>query len=176
MRQNERMKKPSPTISKSPAQKVEGPFQDVATLPARVFAMREMILRACASGDIEQLRPAIERNEVLPLFGRMGDRPRNFATAIEFLRRASFDGRGRETLSLLVGVLGAPFAKISRGPDALYVWPALAVIDTAAPDETARLERWRYVSFADFIAAAANAPAHRVEIGEDGVWHAFGVS
>ncbi len=172
------MKKPAPVPQKPLPPKVEGPFADMGLLPARVAAMRELILQACESGEIERLRPAIERNETLPLFGKSGDRPRSFAVAIEFLRNKSFDGKGRETLALLDAAANAPFATLTRGRSILYVWPALAVIDNPSPDEEARLLRLRCTAFADLVtASAANAPpVHRLEIGEDGTWHAFGTS
>ena len=170
------MKKPA-WSRQSQKEKIEGPFADTDLLPARVAAMRDLILKACESGEIEMLRPAIERNETLPLFGKAGDRPKSFAVAIEFLRNRSFDGKGREILLLLEAILIAPFAKVTRGKHIQYVWPALAVIETPSDDET-RLSRLRSTAFADLFAASPSktAAVHRVEIGEDGTWHAFGPS
>ncbi len=139
--------------------------------------MRALILKACESGEIEMLRPAIERNETLPLFGKAGDRPKSFAVAVEFLRGRSFDGKGRESLLLLEAILNAPFAKVTRGQHIQYVWPALAVVEAPPADET-RLLRLRSTAYADLLAAGFSntASVHRVEIGEDGTWHAFGTS
>ena len=169
------MKKPAPKPVK---EIVEGPFADAGLLPARVAAMREKILEACASGDIDKLRPAIERNEVMPLFGRAGDRPKNFATALDFLRARSFDGKGRETLLLLEAVFSAPFAKVTRGPHVGYQGPAFALLPPETIDVEQRAAMLRCVSFADLArSSAGGAPVyHRGEIGEDGTWHAFGVS
>jgi hypothetical protein len=170
------MKKPA-SSRQPPKEKIEGPFSDADLLPARVAAMRDLILKACESGEIEMLRPAIERNETLPLFGKAGDRPKSFAVTIEFLRNRSFDGKGRETLLLLEAILNAPFAKVTRGQHIQYVWPAFAVIETPSDDET-RLLRLRSTAFADLSAAGPfnTGLIHRVEIGEDGTWHAFGTS
>lgn len=171
------MKKPTPAPRKPP-EKIEGPFSDTGLLPARVGAMRDRILEACASGDIDNLRPAIERNEVMPLFGAAGDRPKNFAVAVEFLRRRSFDGKGRETLALLEGALSAPFARVTRGAHVSFVWPAFAVIAPHEIDIELRVAMLRCIAFADLAKAGANSPPplHRIEIGEDGTWHAFGIS
>lgn len=169
------MKKPAPAPKSS--QKIEGPFTQTDLLPTRVAAMRERILEACATGDIDNLRPAIERNETLPLFGRAGARAKNFATAVEFLRDASFDRKGRETLALLEAVLTAPFLRILRGPHVSYTWPSFALAPPPEPDEATRLHMARCIAFSDFAASQDRmAPLHRLDIGEDGTWHAFGVS
>lgn len=168
------MKKPAPARI---SEKIEGPFSDEGLLPARVAAMRERILEACATGDLDNLRPAIERNETLPLFGRAGARAKTFATAVEFLRGASFDGKGRETLALLEAVLTAPFMRITRGKHTGYHWPAFAFVPPKDPDEGTRLHMARCIAFADLAQSGDGAPPlHRLEIGEDGTWHAFGVS
>ena len=172
------MKKPAANASKPVREIVEGPFGNADLLPARVAAMREKILDACASGEIDQLRPAIERNEVIPLFGKAGDRPKNFATAIEFLRTRAFDGKGRETLLLLEAVFTAPFVKVTRGPHVSYLWPSFAVLPLNEPDAEQKIARLRCVAFSDIsrLAIAGDALIQRAIIGEDGTWHAFGLS
>ncbi len=169
------MKKPAPART---ALSIEGPLTDVRLLPPRVAAMREKILEACQSGDIDQLRPAIERNEVMPLFGKAGDRPKSFAIAIEFLRQHSYDGKGRETLLLLDAVFASPFAKVTRGPHVTYVWPAFALIPVKDVDAEMGVAMLKCIAFSDLVHSGfKNAPPyHRGEIGGDGTWHAFGVS
>jgi hypothetical protein len=44
--------------------------RDVSALPPAVQRMRQAILMAAASGDIEQLRVPIEMNEIHPLFAK----------------------------------------------------------------------------------------------------------
>lgn len=171
------MKKPAPAPRK-PQEKVEGPFSDTGLLPPRVDAMREKILEACTTGNIENLRPAIERNEVMPLFGKAGDRPKSFATVLEFLRQRSFDGKGRETLALLEAALTSDFAKVLRGQHLTYVWPSLALLPLKEVDTETRLAMLRCIAFSDLAMVDGKSPPpfQRVEIGEDGTWHAFGVS
>lgn len=184
------MKKPLPARP-APAPKFEGPLTDAALLPPRVAAMREKILEACESATLEALRPAIERNETLPLFGERGTRPASFATALEFLAARSYDGKGVETLRLLQAILEAPFVKAMHGVHVSWVWPSYGLAkgkEADAADE--KLSRWRCVSFADALAARAQQNSvsaedgsqsadpvsprlHRVTIGDDGTWHAF---
>ena len=143
-------------------------------LPDRVAAMRELILEATETGDIAKLRPAIERNEVMPLFGEPGARPRKFSEAIDFLRSRSFDGQGRETLSLLNAILSAPYELIRKKPIDIYVWPKIATNETAAAMAPA-IDLFRYTAFADLGRDGGNGRPrlHRVEIGADGTWHFF---
>ncbi len=173
------MKKPAPNLKSVPVKEIiEGPFTDIGLLPSRVAAMREKILEASATFNIEQLRPAIERNEVMPLFGRAGERPRSFAKAIEFLRNHSYDGNGREILLVLEAVFTAPFARVKRGPHVIFIWPAFALIPPAEIDADQGEAMLRCIAFADLVrdGFARRPPYHRGEIGEDGTWHAFGVS
>ncbi len=173
------MKKPAPILKAVPVQEiVEGPFTDITLLPPRVAAMREKILEASSTFDIEKLRPAIERNEVMPLFGRAGERPRTFATAIEFLRTHSYDGKGREILMVLEAVFTATFVRVKRGPHVIYIWPAFALIPMQEIDADQGETMLRCIAFADLVrdGFTGRPPYHRGEIGEDGTWHAFGVS
>ena len=161
----------------APAKPVyEGPLVDTAVLPDRVAAMRSKILEACESGDIVQLRPAIERNETLPLFGTAGNRPKSFSTAIEFLKAKSFDGEGRETLLLLENILNAPFVRETAGVHVSWIWPAWGLVETRNSAETLAELKARCVSFGDFLASKNGAfpSLQRVSIGSDGTWHLFG--
>src|SRR5690554_3251659 len=65
---------------------------DVDTLPEPVQRMRALIMEACLSGDIEQLRPLIEVGEsgTQLSLGNVGDDP------VEFLRELSGDDQGQE--------------------------------------------------------------------------------
>ena len=150
--------------------------QQLAALPDRVAAMRDKILEAVDSGDIEKLRPAIERNEVAPLFGAPGRRARTFATAIEFLKKQSFDGGGREVLLLLGAALNSPYVVEKRKPVTMFVWPAHAA-DEQLAKQTPRAELYRFVAFADIAKLDKRGLPlmHRIEIGADGTWHFFAV-
>ena len=144
------------------------------TLPDRVANMREKILEAAEEQDLNALRAAIERNEVMPLFGEPGKRPRKFSEAIDFLKKRSFDGQGRETLALLAAILEAPFARQASKPIDIFVWPAHAA-DAALAAKTPVAELYRFVAFADIgrLDKKGLPPMHRVEIGADGTWHFF---
>ena len=160
-------------------EQISDPINDLALLPARVQAMRAKILAAVASGDIENLRAPIEWNETPPIFGRAGDhsspRSRSFAEAIDALKARSFDGGGRETLSLLAAIFEQPYAKVTRGPTVTFVWPAYAVKQSPAPSPETRLAMYRCVRFENLtLRNDIGLPImERVGIGADGTWHYF---
>ena len=136
--------------------------------------MRELILEAAQSGDIEDLRAAIERNETPPIFSTGANRPRTFADAVEFLKTRSFDGQGRETLAIIAAAFDQPYVKITRGPAVTYEWPAFAARSLLEASEEERLEIWRCMRFSSLASSPDKPPAlERIGIGADGTWHYF---
>ncbi len=136
--------------------------------------MRERIQLAAAEQDLDKLRSAIERNEVMPLFGEPGNRPRRFSDAIQFLTHHYHGPNGSELFALLRTILNAPNAIEKRQPVDIYVWPAHAV-DPALASRTPTPELYRFVSFSDLAKRTAQGTPlmHRIEIGADGTWHLF---
>ncbi|MDP4595008.1 MAG: hypothetical protein NWT00_10705, partial [Beijerinckiaceae bacterium] len=80
----------------------------INALPERVAAMREKLLEAAEEQDLNKLRACIERNEVMPLFGAPGKRPKRFSEAIDFRPSWAGDGQGRGRVSLRNAILPAP--------------------------------------------------------------------
>jgi hypothetical protein len=158
-----------------PVETFSVPSSDLDALPPRVAEMRERIFNAAQSHDIERLRPAIEWNETLPLFGRGADRARSFATVIEFLKSYSFDGKGREILALLEAVFEAPYVKSTRGKTEIYIWPSFAVVQKPDPSPDERLAMLRCVRFINLgLTNDIGLPLiQRAGIGADGTWHYF---
>jgi hypothetical protein len=158
-----------------PVETFSEPSSDLDALPPRVAETRERILSAAQSHDIERLRPAIEWNETLPLFGRGAERARSFATVIEFLKSYSFDGKGREILALLEAVFEAPYVKSTRGKTEIYIWPSFAVVQKPHPSPDERLAMLRCVRFINLgLTNDIGLPLiQRAGIGADGTWHYF---
>lgn len=156
------------------ADAVTAPQTDLAALPAPVNAIREKILAALEKDDIEALRIPIDWNETRPLFARSGSF-RAGTDPIDILKTLSFDGKGREILSVARAVLAQPFVKITRGPVTLYEWPAFARHSAPAANADEARERWRCVRFADLSRSNAEGRprATRVGVASDGVWHYF---
>lgn len=156
-----------------PREVIAAPSRDLAALPERVRAMRELILEAVESGDIEDLRRAVERNETLPIFATGAQRPRTFADVVEFLKARSFDGQGRETLDIMAAIFDQPYAKITRGPVVTYEWPAFAARTVSDASDAERREMWRCMRFASLTSTDDTPGIERIGVGADGTWHYF---
>ena len=91
-------------------------------LPPQVQRMRDALIEAAESGEVEELRAVLEMNEVMPTlsFGEIGD-------PIEYLKTTSGDGKGREVLAILLEVLNSGWVHMDKGkPQEMYIWPYFA--------------------------------------------------
>lgn len=165
-----------------------------STLPLPVVEMRDALLAAARSGDIEELRVPMQWNELPPEIDAppageaMPQPPGASAPAasapgktdpIAQLRRASADGLGHEVLGALAAILEAEPAVVPHGRDVenskLYVWPGFAIrpLSAASPEDRALVDR---VSPADTEPSlqAGKYLGWRIVIGADGTWHSLG--
>jgi hypothetical protein len=136
--------------------------------------MRDAILAAVHSGAIEDLRHAVEWNELRPDFGEKAG-----TDGIAHLKSLSGDGEGREILAALGEILALPPAKLSIGPDvensAVYVWPYLAEMPLAAltPAQEVDLYRLMTPAAAKTMREKKKWTWWRLAIGADGTWLTF---
>ena len=144
-------------------------------LPRGVADMREAILAAVQSGQIEDLRIAVELNELKPELGAAAG-----TDPIAHLKALSGDGEGREILAVLGNVLEAGYAAIPAGKDIennrVYVWPYLAEVPLATLTPAQEVELYRLVApnEAKAMRAARKWTWWRLAIGADGTWLTFG--
>jgi hypothetical protein len=145
-----------------------------ADLPAQVSEMKEAILAAVASGQIEDLRTPIEWNEIKPEVA-----VQSVADPIAYWRAKSADGEGREILAILGEILEAGHAVVPLGKDIennrLYVWPALAEapLDRLTPEQEVRLYRLMPPAEVKAMREKKKWTWYRLVIGADGTWHSF---
>jgi hypothetical protein len=145
--------------------------RDIAKLPPEVQRMRQAILQAATSGDIEQLRTPIEMNEVHPIFGKDP-----IADPIAFLKSISSDGNGREMLAILYNLLTTGYAITAPGTkDEMVIWPYHAAIPLSGLTPSQEVEIYRFLSPTRLkeMIAQGSYRFYRVGIGPDGVWHYF---
>lgn len=143
-------------------------------LPQSVIDMREQILAAVHSGDVDDLKDAIEWNEIPPDFGAGAkDDP------IKHWKSFSTDGEGREVLAVIANLLALPPARLAIGKDpentTVYVWPYLAELPagTLKPEEEVDLYRIMPPAAAKAAKSAKDWKWWRLAIGADGTWHTF---
>lgn len=143
-------------------------------LPEPVVEMRDALLAAVRSGRIEDLKVALELNELPPEIADTA-----VLDPIAYWREHSLDGAGHEILAALGNIIDAGFAVVPLGPDVennrLYVWPYLAernFADLKPADEVALLRLVPADAYAAFK-ASGHYQGWRLVIGADGVWHSF---
>lgn len=143
-------------------------------LPGPVQDMREAILSAVRSGQIEELRHAWEVNELKPDLGAtsVGD-------PIAYWKQISGDGEGREILAALAEILDAGYVTLPLGPDLennkVYVWPYFAEVplDTLSPAQEVELLRLVPPAAVKAMRSAGKYTSWRISIGADGTWHSL---
>ncbi|WP_420959969.1 hypothetical protein [Brucella sp. IR073] len=145
---------------------------DYSKLPAPVREMRERILTAAKSGDIEALRPLIGTGDnmtTLSLSGYEGD-------PIEYLKSLSGDSDGREVLAILVDLLDTGYVHLDAGgQNELYVWPYFFAypIDKLTPQQM--VELYQILTAGDFeeMKTFGAYVFYRIGIRPDGKWDFF---
>ena len=144
--------------------------RDASALPAPVQDMRVSILRAASSGNLEEMRYVLERNEIMPVLsaGEKVNEP------LKHWRALSGDGEGLEIMAALIEILTSGYV-VEQQPDTqMYVWPHFAVrgVSDLTPGE--RVELYRLVSPEAGARMAEEGYDHyRLGIGADGTWHFF---
>ncbi|RME95754.1 MAG: hypothetical protein D6773_18070 [Alphaproteobacteria bacterium] len=144
---------------------------DPGSLPAPVKAMYEAILSAARSGELEALRPVIEKNGGPPEFSFGGGND-----AIAHWRESSADKKGREILAILVNLLSMPFVHVNAGTrNDMYIWPYLAEADLDKLTPAQEVDLYRLVSpqEAKTMAEFGGYIWYRLGISREGRWLFF---
>ena len=145
---------------------------DLSRLPEPVSRMRNLLVEAARSGNIEALRPLIERGEngTQLSFGNNDEDP------IAFLKGLSGDTEGQEILAILEEVLSAGYAHISPGtPNEMYVWPYFFAIPLDKLDARQRVELFKIVTAGDYedMKTYGSYIFYRLGITPEGRWAFF---
>lgn len=145
---------------------------DLEKLPEPVRRMRNLIIEAAKTGDIEALRPLIgsgSEGTLLALGGIEGD-------PIAFLKESYSDSDGQELLAILEEVLNAGYVHLDAGkPEELYVWPYFVAVPLERLDPRQRVELYKIVTAYDYeeMKAAGTYTFYRAAISPDGHWEFF---
>ena len=160
--------------SKQPPQAPPKIHYGTDQLPEPVREMREAILAAALSGDIEELRQVYETNDLRPDLGALSR-----SDPVAAWKRASGDGKGLEVLAALSLILEAGYVVLPLGRDLennrVYIWPYFAEVplDKLAPAQEVELLRLVPPAVAKGMKDKAKYTHWRVTIGADGSWHSF---
>jgi len=145
---------------------------DLDAIPFPVKKMRELILEAAYSGDIEKLRPYIGYGDDVTMLslGGFDEDP------ISFLKSLSGDPEGHEILAIMTEVLEAPFVKITDpGGQELYVWPYYYSYPFEKLTPQQRVGLFRIITYGDFeeMASFGSYIFYRLGITPEGRWRFF---
>ena len=167
---------PEPAASRNgaaPRQASERPeiLRDAKALPEPARRMRDLILKAARSGDIERLRPLIG----------IGDRQTRLAfeemdsDPIAFLKSASGDEEGHEILGIIVELLEAGFVKVEEPEGPLYVWPYFFAYPIAELTPPQKVELFRILTGGDWqdMQDFGAYIFYRLAITPEGEWKFF---
>ncbi|MCX5479276.1 hypothetical protein OSH08_09685 [Kaistia geumhonensis] len=146
---------------------------DVSKLPPAVQALRQKILDAAKTGDINALKPLIEAG---PRPTNLGASDDDEADPIAYLKTLSGDPDGRELLAILSEILEAGYVHVDVGtPDELYIWPYFAryPLDKLTPPQMVELFRLLTSSDYDEMKNYGAYLFYRVGITPNGQWSEF---
>jgi hypothetical protein len=145
---------------------------DVSEVPAPVARMRELIVEAAASGDIERLRPLLGKGPTQTQVSGAGGEE----DPIAILKGLSGDQDGVEILAILLDVLSTGFVLVDQGtPEEAYVWPYFAAKPLSSLTPTEKVDLFRLVTAGDFaeMEEFGSYNFYRVGITPDGRWKFF---
>ena len=174
VRQNEPVTT-EPTVEENTGEEPQAPVEviyDIEKAPEGVRRMRELIIEAAASGEIERLRPLLGKGvtETQVSAVETNEGP------VETLKGLSGDPDGIEILAILIDVLATGFVHVGAGtPDDMYVWPYFAEKPLAALTAPEKVELLRIVTAGDVsdMLEFGSYNFYRVGITPDGQWKFF---
>lgn len=143
-------------------------------LPPAVVAMRDAILEAVQTGQLEDLKAALDLNELKPELAED-----NVTDPVAFWRKNSADGTGGDILAALGLLLESQPSMQPLGKDpensGLYIWPAFAdrPLLQLSKEEDALLAHLERPEMVARMKSSGRYTGWRLVIGADGVWHSF---
>jgi hypothetical protein len=145
---------------------------DINKAPEPVRRMRQQIVEAAASGDLERLRPLLGTgaDQTQVTVGEPTDNP------ISTLKDLSGDPDGDEILAIMLDVISTGFVHVGQGTaDEMYVWPYFAEKDLKTLTPPERVELLRIVTAGDLsdMQEFGGYNFYRLGITPDGKWKYF---
>lgn len=145
---------------------------DPAVLPFPARRMRELLIEAATSGEIERLRPYIGTGDDMTMlsFGGISGDP------IDFLKSVSGDPEGHEILAILLEVLQMGFVHIEAGTEnEMFVWPYFYAMPLERLTPQQRVELFTLLTYGDYEEMLSFGAYffYRVGITPAGRWRFF---
>ncbi|MDO9417520.1 hypothetical protein [Pararhizobium sp.] len=147
-------------------------LSDVSKIPEPVRRMRELIVEAAASGDMERLRPLLGKGPTQTQVSQV----ETDEDAVTTLKSLSGDPDGMEIMAILLDVLSTGFVRVDAGtPDETYVWPYFAEKSLTSLTPPEKVELLRIVTAGDVtdMQEFGSYNFYKVGITADGQWKFF---
>lgn len=172
---------PDPLVNRSSGQQAEQPQNDtpqisaqiehdITKAPEPVRRLRQLIIDAASTGDIEKLRPFVNPG---PNQARVdGDAEDPIAA----LKSFSGDPDGLEVLAIIIDLLSTGYAHVDAGtPDEMYVFPYFAGKALTTLTQPEKVELLRIITAGDLadMQEYGNYSFYRIGISPDGQWKFF---
>lgn len=162
---------PPPSDDSANGQVAPQVFYGDADLPAPVKELRQKLLTAIKTGELESLRPIFAANGGNPdLPGGESDDP------IATLKLLAGDPKGREILAIMDDVLEAGYVHVDVGtPQEAYVWPYFARYPLTKLTGPQMVELFRLITAGDFqdMQDKGVYSFYRLGISPQGKWQFF---
>jgi hypothetical protein len=158
---------PPAAVAETPAAPPGNPVQ----LPPAVQRMRDRILAAARTGDLETLLTLMRANGNMPIFSHT--QKQNPAA---YWRENYPDSDGLEILSILISILETQPVRTETGtPKEAYVWPYFARLPVRSLTPAQKVELFRVVTGSDYkeMLERGRYVFYQVGIGPDGTWRYF---
>ncbi|MBO6719258.1 MAG: hypothetical protein JJ913_14975 [Rhizobiaceae bacterium] len=156
----------------APAQPLPEIYYDLELLPEPVRRMRQLIVDACRSGDIEALRPLLGSGDSATVITGSGSE----IDPIDFLSEISGDGQGHEIMAILLEVLEAGYVHLDPGePAEIYLWPYFFAVPLEGLSAPQRVELFKLVTAGDYedMKSFGSYIFYRAGITPEGRWAFF---
>ncbi|AGA65131.1 hypothetical protein B488_11390 [Liberibacter crescens BT-1] len=133
--------------------------------------MRERIISAAKSGNLENLQPLLKENgKTTDLYVGQDSRDTN---PIAILKELSSDTDGLEIMAILIDVLSTSLVQINAGSaDEIYIWPYFAYKSIKELTASEKVDLLRLITAGDFsdMLELGEYSFYRVGIKPDGKW------
>ena len=162
----------SPTAR--PAAAAEAPAPPAAVpvqLPPAVQRMRDRILAAARTGDLETLLALMRASGGMPIFSHTQKQD-----PAAYWKESYPDSDGLEILSILISILETQPVRTDAGtPKEAYVWPYFARLPVKSLTPAQKVELFRVVTGSDYkeMLERGRYVFYQVGIAPDGTWRYF---
>lgn len=146
-------------------------LRDISAAPEPVRRMRQQLIDAASTGEIERLRPLMGTGDSQTQL-MITDEP----DPIAMLKSLSGDEEGAEILAIMIDVLSTGFVHVEKGtPDEAYVWPYFAEKSISSLTAPEKVDLMRIVTAGDYqgMLEYGNYSFFRIGISPDGKWKFF---